>query len=124
MPSRHILLVEDDPALRGEIAALLRADQFLVTAVETASEAIALLKSREYDALVLDLVLADGDAFPVLDVLRATNRQMPVVIATQYLPMYIREVTRFFTQVKLIVPKPYPAAALAATVSALTQAAS
>jgi DNA-binding response OmpR family regulator len=119
--SRHVLLVEDDPAITGEVTALLRAEQFHVTVAETAARAVELLHHEHFDALVLDLVLTDGDAFPILDVLRATDKTMPVVIATQYLPLYIREVTRFFTQVKLIVPKPYPAAALVATVSALTE---
>ena len=122
--STHVLLVEDDAAITGEVTALLRAEQFHVTVASSAAETVELLSRQHFDALVLDLVLSDGDAFPILDVLRATDQTMPVVIATQYLPLYIREVTRFFTQVKLIVPKPYPAAALVATVSALTRQAS
>ena len=122
MANVKVLLVEDDVSLSNETAEILRQEGFEVVVSDSSVKALELISNDHYDAIVVDLVLKDGDAFPILDKLRTSNQQMPVVVATQYLPQYIREISSFFKQVKLIVPKPYPAASLAATVSALAQA--
>src|SRR5690349_4648074 len=119
MANVKVLLVEDDVSLSEATADILRHEGIEVAISDSSVAALELISKDQYAAIVVDLVLKDGDAFPILERLRASKQQMPVVIATQYLPQYIREISSFFSQVKLIVPKPYPAASLAATVSAL-----
>jgi DNA-binding response OmpR family regulator len=47
-----------------------------------ASFLLRLLRSREFDLMVLDLGLPDMDGFDLLDELRQTDRRLPVVILT------------------------------------------
>ena len=54
-----ILVVDDAPDLRDNVVVLLKLDKHLVDEAERASDALALLKSAEYDLLVLDWELPD-----------------------------------------------------------------
>lgn len=125
MPRRNqILLVEDDLPTAQEIEAVFRGRGLIVTTASTQAEAMELLEENRYGAMVLDLVLRDGDGLPILSMLRDQKRELPVIVVTQYLTRYVRETAEFFSQVRLIASKPYPAAALAASVSKVALAAS
>ena len=117
MPRRNqVLLVEDDPSTAHEIEFAFSERGLIVTTAATQAEAIQLLEGNSYGALVLDLVLRDGDGLPILSLLREQKRELPVIVVTQYLTKYMQETAEFFSQVKLIASKPYPAASLAASV--------
>jgi DNA-binding response OmpR family regulator len=125
MPRRNqVLLVEDDLATAQEIEAVFRERGLIVTTASTQAEALALLEENRYGALVLDLVLRDGDGLPILSMLRDQKRELPVIVVTQYLTRYMKETAEFFSQVRLVASKPYPADALAASVSRVARVAS
>ena len=118
---RPILVVEDDPVFAAEIEHVFLANGLVAHVATTATAAIAQLDNHDYAAVVLDLVLRDGDGIRVLELLRQNKRHLPVIVVTGYLRNYVHEMTEFFSDVKLIVSKPFPPAALAASVSAVTR---
>jgi two-component system response regulator QseB len=79
----RILLVEDHPALREIVTAYLVRRGFAVDTASKAEEACAALDATNYDALVLDLGLPDGDGLDVLARAQLlTKGQLPTLIVT------------------------------------------
>lgn len=70
-----VLLVDDNEATCTLISAILRAD-FAVEVVNDGSEAIAKLKSRDYSAVLLDLLMPIVDGYAVLDFLKETRTDL------------------------------------------------
>lgn len=80
--SPSILVVEDDPAIRGTIAESLGAHGFAVTEAATAAEGLERLAGFAFDGLVVDLRLPDGDGMQVLeDALHRYSELRAVVIS-------------------------------------------
>jgi two-component system OmpR family response regulator len=78
----RILLVEDDLTLRTTMKDSLFSGGFAVDAAASIGEALALLGSESFDAVVLDLGLPDGNGYAVLRHLRQHNNPLPVLILT------------------------------------------
>jgi DNA-binding response OmpR family regulator len=78
----RLLLIEDE----GRIVELLRTAferaGFVVDAVGTASAGEQALVSIQYDAVILDLGLPDGDGSGLLTKTRSAGNQVPVLILT------------------------------------------
>jgi len=81
MSSIHLLVVEDDAAIRHSLARGLGEHGAIVTAVGSAVEALQAVSRDKPDAVLLDLGLPDLDGSDVLTLIRATG-DLPVVIAT------------------------------------------
>ncbi len=80
-----VLVVEDNPDLVIGLQDLLHHDGYTVTVAGTVSGALELVRTRRFNAILLDLGLPDGDG---LEVLRETQRQdpsLPVVIVTAHI---------------------------------------
>ncbi|MFY0405415.1 response regulator transcription factor [Solicola sp. PLA-1-18] len=77
----HVLLVEDDDAIRTALTRGLGELGSSVTAVPSGAEAIAAAVDQRPDIVVLDLGLPDIDGADVLKMLRAIS-DVPVIIAT------------------------------------------
>jgi DNA-binding response OmpR family regulator len=78
-----VLLLEDHPALLELISDHLEQCGFLVDAVGSGQEALALVSNAPYDALILDLGLPDIDGMAVLTAVRArTKGHLPALIIT------------------------------------------
>lgn len=78
----RLLVVEDDARLADQLRRGLRADGYAVDASGTAEEARWLATENEYDAVVLDIGLPDGDGFSLCADLRAAGRWAPIVMLT------------------------------------------
>lgn len=78
----RLLVVEDNEKLAGLVGRLLREHGLLPDAVSTIDEARAALRQVEYDALLLDLALPDGDGQDLLRHLRRVGNTVPVLVAT------------------------------------------
>ncbi|MDH0127087.1 response regulator [Brucella pituitosa] len=78
----RILVVEDDAVLRDGLRVGLGLAGFTADAVETCADADAALRSSEFDALVLDLMLPDGSGLDLLKDLRARQHNIPVLLLT------------------------------------------
>lgn len=78
MSTVSILLVEDDPSVRFGLEEVLRRDGYAVDAVDSGNCAIELINGRNYDLVLLDLMLRDMNG---LDVLAALKKQSPSTVA-------------------------------------------
>jgi two-component system KDP operon response regulator KdpE len=75
----HVLVVEDDRALRQALAINLRARQYDVTAVDDGAAALAAAASHPPDVVILDLGLPDMDGNEVIEGLRGWS-QAPIIV--------------------------------------------
>lgn len=78
----RILIVEDDAVLRDGLKVGLAINGFTADAVETCQDAEAVLRSHEFDALVLDWMLPDGSGLDLLKSLRERHDDTPVLLLT------------------------------------------
>jgi DNA-binding response OmpR family regulator len=76
----RVLLVEDDELIGKGIVAGLRRQGIAVQHVGTAAQAQAAQMEELFDAMVLDLGLPDGDGLELLEVVRAFEPGLPVLI--------------------------------------------
>ena len=77
----HILVVDDDPAMRQLVAGYLQENEVRVTAVATGAEMAQALGERAIDLVVLDLRLASEDGMQLARKLREESA-MPIIIVT------------------------------------------
>ena len=78
----RVLVVEDNEALAGQLAAALAEAGFALDRAPDGEEALFLGRTEPYDAVVLDLGLPRLDGLSVLRRWRAEGRAMPVLILT------------------------------------------
>jgi CheY-like chemotaxis protein len=78
---RKLLLVEDDRATYTALRGILTLRGWQVAVATTLAEAIRAVQDRP-DAVVLDLMLPDGDGLAVLQQIRRTASEIPVVVTT------------------------------------------
>jgi two-component system OmpR family response regulator len=78
----RVLVVEDDPELRGVVVRGLEEEGFTVDAVATGAELVARVRQSVPDALVVDIGLPDSDGRDVCQALRADGVHAPVLFLT------------------------------------------
>ncbi len=81
---RRLLVVEDDAADQLSIQALLEHNDVEIESVASGEEALAALRERTFDCVVLDLRLPDISGFDVLEQLsrKEALRDLPIVVFT------------------------------------------
>jgi DNA-binding response OmpR family regulator len=84
MTNPHLLLIDDDSRLTRMVGDYLRAQGFDVDTAGTLAEGRMRLHAGGYDALVLDLMLPDGDGLDFTRELRgaAATRRLPLMMLT------------------------------------------
>jgi two-component system response regulator AtoC len=80
----RILVVDDDEAIRSLLIDLLSANGHEVLAASDAREAAERLKEGEFDLVLTDLMLPDGDGMDVLRVAKSRPYEPEVLIVTAY----------------------------------------
>lgn len=78
----RILVVEDDPALNGQLVEALTEAGYAVDKAFDGEEGHFLGDTEPYDAVVLDIGLPQMDGISVLEAWRRDGRAMPVLILT------------------------------------------
>jgi len=76
------LLVEDNQDLAGAVASRLRQDGHVVDHAENLADAGAFVATGEYDLILLDIMLPDGDGRAFLKQQRASDLTTPVIVLT------------------------------------------
>ena len=84
MGRAKILVVDDNPTIRKGLSVRLRANDYEVLFAEDAISATAALIVETPDLVILDLGLAGGDGFVVMERLRKNDRlsHIPVIVLT------------------------------------------
>jgi two-component system, OmpR family, response regulator len=78
----RLLIIEDEDRLSGILKSRLGEAGFAVDVAGSAGDADAALELINYDAVVLDLGLPDGDGLAVLATARHTGKALPILILT------------------------------------------
>ena len=82
----RVLVVEDDPFVRGGIVRLINGEADLACCGEAASISAALVAvaTLKPGLVLLDLKLEDGDAFELIKSLRRQSRDLPILVLSQH----------------------------------------
>lgn len=80
--SKHILVVDDDPAIADLFCRVLRPDGYQVTTASTGQTAIQKVKQLSFGLIYLDLVLPDISGLETLGAIRQIDGTPRVVIIT------------------------------------------
>jgi len=78
----RVLLVEDQPDMVAALRAALARHDMLVDHAPDLSEAEAIAAEGNYDAIVLDRQLPDGDGLSLIPKLRGSGNAVPVLVLT------------------------------------------
>lgn len=116
----RLLLVEDDPGLRHEVAPHLAAAGFAVDEADNGVDGEFLGTEVDYDAVVLDLGLPDRDGLQVLRNWRARGLRLPVLILTAR-GAWFEKVEGFKAGADDYLAKPFHVEELVARLLALTR---
>jgi two-component system OmpR family response regulator len=79
---KHILLVDDEVEIRELLTQFLVGSNYEVTAVGSAAEALRAVQSRPPQLIISDLQLEDSDGLAMVDQLKATRPDTPVILLT------------------------------------------
>jgi CheY-like chemotaxis protein/nitrogen-specific signal transduction histidine kinase len=86
LPAVQVLLVEDDPRMPEVLAALLRDDHVMLTSAKDAAQALALMREKAFDLVLLDLGLPGMNGFDVLKQMKESPelQSVPVIVITAW----------------------------------------
>ena len=114
----RILLAEDERSLARAIVALLEKNNYSADAVHDGVEALEYLKSGNYDALILDIMMPRMDGLEVLRRTRENHIATPVMLLTAKSEIEDR-VAGLNAGADDYLPKPFAASEFIARVKAL-----
>ncbi|MEA2572330.1 MAG: hypothetical protein QOI24_4331 [Acidobacteriota bacterium] len=78
----RVLIVDDDPAIREIVAAILARERILTDVAADGETAIAHLDRNAYDAVLLDLSMPRPDGRDVIRHMHDHGMQAPVIVIT------------------------------------------
>ena len=78
----RLLIVDDEPNLRRVLSSELHLDGHTVDEADGVIAAVPLLTEREYDAVITDQKMPDGDGLRVLSVAQENDPSLPVIFLT------------------------------------------
>jgi len=84
MPIEKIIVLEDDAILRNNLAQTLRRRRYDVALASTIAEAQEYLQADNFDLIILDVRLPDGDGTDLLKALQQRPQRPLVVITTGF----------------------------------------
>jgi DNA-binding NtrC family response regulator len=84
IPSLHVLVVDDDAAVRNACCAIAEGMGCAVVGAESVARAQAILKHQKIDVLLLDLKLPDGGGLTLLEQVKGLYPEMAVVVMTAF----------------------------------------
>ncbi len=79
---KEIFLLEDDPNLSESVVDFLEESGFSIACAYTIQEAEDILYERNFDILLLDVNVPDGDGFSLLKSLRKNGNTTPAIFIT------------------------------------------
>lgn len=77
----RLLVVDDDPDVRGMLSRFLDSQRYQVTEASDGAEMLAALQERPPDLVILDVMLAAEDGFELLAAIRRMS-EVPVILLT------------------------------------------
>jgi DNA-binding NtrC family response regulator len=81
---RSVLVVDDEPGIRGLLASILRREGFHVHTAADAGEALDIFRSVGPDVVLADVVMPGTDGVALLEQLLEIDRRVPVLLMTAF----------------------------------------
>src|SRR6266566_7788160 len=78
----HILVVDDEHSIRLMLESGLSLNGFRVSFARTGAEALAAAPTQEFDAVISDIYMPDGDGLTLVQDLRALFPALPIILMT------------------------------------------
>lgn len=79
---KNILIIDDDPNILELMERFLQNNGHLVSKSSSAEKGLALARKQEFDLILLDIMLPDGDGYTVLENLNKIAPNVPVIMIT------------------------------------------
>ena len=94
MDEPHIVLVDDDPQVVKYLKKALEESGYAVTATTSGEKALAIIKERQPDLLILDLNMPEPDGFDLLKIERSQFPYLRILVISGYLKGALLEAAR------------------------------
>ena len=82
MRRMHILVVDDEPAIRATVAEMLEIEGYGVDEASNGADALAMIERRLPDLILLDMRMPVLDGWGLADELRRRRIDVPIVVMT------------------------------------------
>jgi len=76
----RILVVEDEPSLRVVLEDLLKGNGYLAESVDSGRDAKHQINHKDFDLVIMDVILPDTDGFEVCKYVRQQGVSAPVLM--------------------------------------------
>ncbi|MGC8867148.1 MAG: response regulator [Elusimicrobiales bacterium] len=106
--SKTILIVDDDEAIRELLDVALKNEKFKTEKISTGKQAIERIKQKDYDLIILDLMLPGYGGFEILRELQIEGKtSLPVIVITgKYIDRSTKEMIKMEPNVVDFIEKP------------------
>lgn len=111
----HILLVDDDCQVINYLRTELEANGYAVTATTSGANALAIIRNRQPDLLILDLNMPEPNGFDLLRTERAHFPYLRILVISGYLRGALLQAAKLLGAVATL-EKPFSAETLVAKV--------
>ena len=81
-PRAHILLVEDDAAIRRGVREYLTVSGYEVSEADSCAAAQVVFQTARVDVVVMDYHLPDGNAIQLITTFKSLDRDVPIIVLT------------------------------------------
>ena len=113
----RVLVCDDDPRVRENLAEALQADGFEVDSADRAVDAIQKIMRGSYQAVVLDLKLPGLGGLDAISIIRRVDEHLPIIVMTGHASYEVEQAARSAGIFYYLV-KPFPLAELGEAVRA------
>jgi EAL domain-containing protein (putative c-di-GMP-specific phosphodiesterase class I) len=80
--ARHVLLVDDDPAVLRSLSRVLKTRGYVVSSTSSGPEAVQLVTKTDFDVILSDIAMPEMDGITLLREIRSHDLHVPVILVT------------------------------------------
>lgn len=80
----HILIADEEQSLRLVLATVLHQEGYKVDIAENGIEALEMVRTREYETMILDICMSQRDGLQALSEIHKIKPNLPIVLITAY----------------------------------------
>ncbi|MBF0492556.1 MAG: sigma-54-dependent Fis family transcriptional regulator [Deltaproteobacteria bacterium] len=81
---KNLLLIEDDEELSSYISLYLQSKDYPVSIAYNSKEALKLIQNHEFDLVLLDIQLPDGDGIDLIRHIKNKNPLLPIIVTSSF----------------------------------------
>lgn len=77
-----ILIIDDSSFMRGKLRAMLKRENYIIEEAHDGFKGLQLASTRNFDLILLDIIMPGIDGFKILGALRGNTKAPPVIVIT------------------------------------------